>query len=91
VSTPPAVYPAQISSATMTSPPYIESQVESLTNGTCAFSRYRCCAPPSRAAPQPAMVNVPLLYVVFVAIGSVARPVTGLASRISAQSSPLPL
>src|SRR5687767_14519693 len=93
VSTPPDRYPAQISSAAMTSPSYALGplQTESLTKGTLAFIRYRCCAPPSRVAPHPATVNVPLLYAVDVAIGSVARPETGLASRISAQSLPAPL
>ena len=65
--------------------------MESLTNGTVALSRYRCWPPPSRAAPQPATVKVPLSYAVVLAIGSVLSPVTGLASRISAQSRPAPL
>jgi hypothetical protein len=37
------------------------------------------------------MVKVPESFAVLVAIGRVARPVTGLDRRISAQSSPLPL
>jgi hypothetical protein len=47
--------------------------VASLTNGTVALSRYRCWAPPSEAEPQPAMVKVPVLYCVVVAIFSVGR------------------
>ena len=48
-------------------------------------------SPPSDAAPQPTIVNVPESYAVVVANGSVARLVTGPARRISAQSLPFPL
>src|SRR5262245_61348742 len=77
VSTPPWVKPAQISSLGIRSG-YDCRQLESLTNGTVAFIRNRCCGPPSRVAPHPATVNVPVLYCVVPAVFRVLSEVTGL-------------